>query len=339
MADDLEIEPEHGVLIERDGEPIALVRPITPDRLYQGGDETDQVGSVVTEKQIPRLRLDPVEGEPIELMALPAVASILPTDFPLTRLLQFVPDVSLKRKADTAAAAALAIKVEGVDGVRAADEALAAVREHVKGIEECFEFPTQAANALHKRLTGLRGDFCALSKDALDTVGKRIYAENRRLEAVAAEERRRQQEEADRQARADAAAAARKAEAAQAPPSVVQNLQRAAMVATAPPVALPVRTGLQRSSTVERWKARPQGTSGAEDPHPATADLTPAQAAQVMQLVKAVAGGTVPLSALEVNWSYLDDRANAERGAFKIPGIEAYDAGGLRGKPAPRRRR
>jgi len=48
--------------------------------------------------------------------------------------------------------------------------------------------------------------------------------------------------------------------------------------------------------------------------------------------MRAIAEGRVPLAAIEINWSYLNKRAGAEKTALAIPGIEAVDEGNARRK-------
>src|SRR5438105_8493267 len=110
-----------------------------------------------------------------------ALVHALPPTFPLLTLLRFLPDVRLKARADAAAAAALAIDVAADGGLVQADAAFAPVRTEIAEIELRFDGtkaepgPTMLAHQLHARLTGLRGDFVASAKAAIETVSRRIY--------------------------------------------------------------------------------------------------------------------------------------------------------------------
>lgn len=319
----------------------------TPDEAARGEQHVVQRGAVLAEYEPPRMRLaydaDAQEHEtspqPEAIAAIEpglALMQALPADFPLARLLQFVPDLALKRRVETAAEAALAVSVLGAAGVSAAEQALEPVRSALKAVEDGFEFPTNAAYQLHKRLTGLRGDFSKSGADALVLVGRRIVDENRRLTAEAEAERRRQQAEADRHAREDATRAAKEAERAQAPPAVVQTLTRQAQTAVAPPVTRHPGPAMASSSVVERWKARFQDVVDGE-PNPCVADMTPEQQIEARALLVAIAQGQQPLAGIEINWSYWNKRAAAEKTTMAVPGLEAFDEGGLRAKRSAKR--
>lgn len=259
---------------------------------------------------------------------------ILPADFPLPILARFIPNPALRVAADQAAAYAASIAVAGPEGLQRADLALTALRTSLKAIDEHFEEPTKIANDLHKRLTGIRGEWQSRGKQTIENVGRAMYTEQRRLDAIAAEERRQAQAEADRLARETARREAQAAAAAQAPAPVVEELQRQAETATAPPVAPspsapPVMKG---STTVTTWKARIAGTPGADDPNPETAELSPAQRVQVLVLLKAILDGRAPITAIEMNWKVLNARAKADKSTLAIPGIEAYEEGSVRAK-------
>lgn len=283
-----------------------------------------------------------VEIEPDAPEVLPAgdpagelvLARSLPEGFNLPALLRFLPDVRLKQRADALAADALAIDVTVEGGLVAADEALAPLRESVTEIETCFEDPTSLANQLHKRLTGLRTDFCTAAKAALETVSKRIAAEKRRLDQVALEAQRAAQAAADKQARADAQKAADAAKAAGQSKTVVAQLKEQAKVAVAPPVASPVRTPvLASTSVVAKWKARFVGSPADADPNPEVADMTADQQEQLRRVLLAVGNGQLPLAVCAgLDWSYLNKRAAAEKKTFEMPQLEAFDEGGTRKK-------
>lgn len=275
----------------------------------------------------------PAPADTQALARLPLV-EILPADFPLPILAKFVPRQELREKVDEASRYALSVTVTGPEGLSRADLALSALRTSLKAIDEHFEEPCRIANDLHKRLTGLRGEWQAEGKIAVQTVGRRVYDEQRRLEAIAAEERRKAQEDADRQARDAARREAEAAAAAKAPEPVVQELQRQAETATAPPVAASSYSPppMKSTSTVERWKVRPKGTPADAEPNPDMAHLTPAQRSCVIELMKAVLDGRAPLILFDINYGELNRRAAAEKTTFALPGFEAFDQGGTRAK-------
>jgi hypothetical protein len=48
--------------------------------------------------------------------------------------------------------------------------------------------------------------------------------------------------------------------------------------------------------------------------------------------MKAILDGRAPLAAVEINWSYLNRRAKADKGTLAIPGVEAFEEGSVRAK-------
>ena len=277
--------------------------------------------------------IEPDQSSPETLVAEPlALAQALPPGFNLPALLRFLPDVRLKQRAEADATAALAIDVSAKNGLLAADAALIPVRADLVEIEACFKDPTDLANQLHKRLTGLRADFCAAGKNAIEIVGRRIYTETRRLDDLAAEVRRKAQAEADRQTRAAAARAAQEAATHQAPPAVVEALKEQARVGTAPPVAAIETPVLPGTAMVQNWKARLLATPADAEPNPETKDLTEPQRAALLLLLRASVEGRAPLARIAVNWPAANDRAKAERTTMRIDGLEAFDQGGTRSK-------
>jgi hypothetical protein len=265
-------------------------------------------------------------SEPVRL------ALSLPPGFNLPALLQFLPDIRLKAAADAAAAEALAVTVSGADGVARGDVALGRARAATSSIERCFKDPVALAYELHKRLTGLRGDFVRAAEAAIRTVGQRVYDETRRLEQVAAEAQRVAQAQADEEQRKATAAAAKQAKAAGAPAAYVKEMREHAKVATAPPVASPAPAPVLTGSVMaQSWKARLAG-SPADDPQPEMEDLTAEQQAAVRAIFGRIADGTLPLLVGAINWPYVNRRAGADKQTFALPGFEAYDAGSLRGK-------
>lgn len=295
---DIEIEPEADIEIEIEPEPASPVPPSTEAL------------------------------EPARLM------EVLPADFRLPALIKFVPNGALRVAAEQAASYALSVAVEGAEGLKLADLAVATLRASLKAIDEHLEEPIGIANELHKRLTGVRSEWKATGAAAVNTVGSRIYTEQRRLEHIAQEERRRIQAEADRVTRENARREAEEAEKAKAPAPVVEELKRQAEVATAAPVSLPLSmpAPLANSTTVKTWKARIVGTPGSEEANPTMAELTAAQRQTVLAAMKDVVEGRAPMAAFEINWSYLNNRAKADKSTLAIPGFEAVEIGSVRAK-------
>ena len=312
----------------------------TPNLLDQDEPDVDTPAAAVVDDE-PDIDIPPpiaavATGPAIVETALVPVAlmEVLPADFPLPALIRFVPDGRLKAAAEQASAYALAVDVAGPEGVQRADLALTALRASQKAIEEHFKEPTSIANQLHKSLTGKCSEWLSPGRSALDTVSKRAYAEQQRLQRIADEARRVEQEEANRVAREVAKREAEAAAKNQAPPQVVQELERRAETATAPPVAAAASAPpkLAGSTPVTTWKARPQGTPADAEPNPRIAEMTVEQLAQARVLLRAILDNRAPITAIEICYATLNGRAKADKSTFNIPGFEAFADGGLRAK-------
>ena len=272
------------------------------------------------------------------LVTLVPLAEILPADFRLSPLVQFVPNIALRQAAESAAEYALDIVVSGADGLKQADLAAAVLRERQQSIESHFLEPIAIAHGLHKRLTTIRSEWLEAGARALKTLAGKMLTEQQRLEYIATAAKRAAQVEADKRAREDAAKEAERAAAAHAPLEVIEELRREAATATAPPVMVPDLEPpiLRSSSTVTTWKARLVGTSADAEPNPEVVALTPAQRLQVFALLRDILDGKAPLGAIELNWKYLNARAKADRKTMSIAGVEPYQDTGLRAKSGRR---
>jgi hypothetical protein len=273
--------------------------------------------------------------ESAALAPLPLV-EVLSADFPLPRLLKFCPDVRLRAALNQATRYALAVEVHGPEGLQRADVALAAVRASLKAIEAHFEDPKDLANKVHKRITSTIAEWCEDGEGAVKTIGRRIALEQTRLEQLAREARRKAQEEEDRKAREVARRLADEAAKQQAPAPVVEQMRKQAETATAPPVpqSAVAPAALRSSSVVKTWKARIAGTPADDDPLPAMADVSARQRVEVLKLLAAIIAAAAPLTCIDLNTSYLGQRAKADKSTLAIPGIEAFEDLGTRAKGA-----
>lgn len=296
------------------------------------------------------LDLEPLALEPDDIdEALPTIAvppapattlplaDVLPADVPLPALTRFVPDVALRTSAEEAARYALAVDVTGPEGLERADRALTVLRERQKAIGEHFGEPVEIANRLHKRLTALRKEWTAAGEAAIETVGRRVWAEDKRLKDVAAEVQRKAQAEADRQERERLQREADAAAKQQAPAPIVEELKRQAATATAPPVA-PVTTApvMRGTSTMTTWKARPKETPAEAEPNPKIAEMSAPQLARVKELLADILADKAPITAIEINYTVLNARAKSDKKTFAIAGFEAVEVGSIRAKAATR---
>jgi hypothetical protein len=266
-----------------------------------------------------------------QVMDVAPLASVLPAGFDIRGLLQFIPDVAIKRNIERLAAELRAIRVHGADGLVRAEAKRDELRAALAHKDQCFKHVCELANTLHKRFTGLRSDF-GRDGEAADTEAiTAIKVEKRRLDALAEAEARRLQQEADKEMRERLAQQAKDLKAAGAAPEVVREVKAAAKVAVAPPVMAPVLAPLSTSTLAKNVKARLRGTPDTDEVNPEIADMTPAQQAQVRAMCAKVATGEYPLAVLAgLDWGYLNARIKREGAAMGIAELEPYDVGSLR---------
>ena len=261
------------------------------------------------------------------------LVEVLAADVPLPMLIKFVPDLRFKIAVQEAVDRAQSVNVTGSEGLAEADLALTDLRDAVKNALEHFREPVEIANGLHKWMTTRRAEWTGSGPETVTALGRRMFEEQRRLQKIADDAARREQEIAD-QAQKDAAAKeAKAAESAGAPQVVVEQLREQAKTATAAPVTkVPAALKLSGSAIVATFKARIKGTPGHADPNPQIGELTVEQVEQVRVLLTAIINGTAPMSAISLNWSYLNARAKADKKTFSIAGMEYFEDGGARGK-------
>jgi hypothetical protein len=328
--DDVPLDDEASVALEDRDQDVPLVDDdVAIDAVRPGPKRIDHV------QDITHFVADP---EPAPVVAVARLAEILPADFPLPALIQFVPDTRFKIALDVAVEQAMAIDVTAEGGLVEADKALARVRETIKHAEAHFAEPADIAYRLHKSITGTRAEWTKPGSECVATVGTRMAVENRRLDKIAEDIRREQQRIADEAARAEAQRRADAAKAQAAPPQVVEQMQAQAKTATASPVAKQALAPALTHTTITKvWKARLAGTPADDEPNPPMAELTPLQIEEVRKLLQAVLDGKAPLTALDLNWSVLNSRAGSDKTTFAIPGVEAYQHDSTRGKGGRRR--
>lgn len=276
---------------------------------------------------------DPV-GEAMAQSIAQPLMQILPADFPLPALIRFVPKPELKVALDQAAAYALSLEIKGggQEALATADLAVTALSDAIKAFEADFEDAASLANRLHKQITSARAEGSAAGKQAKDAIGRAIYAELKRLTDIENERRRQEQEEANRQARAQAEADAKAAQKNNAPPQVVEQLQKRVETAVAPPVPVAAPVKMAGTSVVTTWKARIKGTPADAEPNPKMAEITPEQHAKALELMADIIAGKQPITCFEWNWPVLNGRAKSDKGTLAITGIEAFADGGVRSR-------
>lgn len=268
---------------------------------------------------------------------------ILPADFPLPRLIKFVPNLEVKARLDAAVAHLGGVVVSGLDGLAAADIAMEAVRQSIKAAE--LEFADAAADAhnIHKAITGARADWVAAGTAVLARKGADVAREKRRLDDLERDQARQAQEQANRVERERLAAEAERQASLGAPAAVVEVMKTQAAVAQAPPPLRPVSSAaavMTHSTGVKEWKARLQGTLADDEQQPEMFDLTAAQIVSVRAAMLASATTGENLGFFDINWPAVKARAKADGKTFKVAGFEAYEdystrAKGQRGAKKP----
>jgi len=268
------------------------------------------------------------------------VMTILPASVALPRLTQFVPDTRLKDAVSEASLVAAGVDVRGAEGLARADQALEHVRDTVKAVKAAFEEPCRVAHQVHERLTSMRADYLEAGEAAIAVVGRRIYVEQQRLKALEAEARRKAQAEADATAKAEARARAEEAALADAPPEVVESLQEHVESATAAPVHVePLASPLKNTTIVKNWTVTVKGTPRDEElQQPSIEIATEYQRHQLDVLMAAILAKQAPVVCVTWNWPAITKLAKAGESTFSVEGLEAYDAGGVKGKAGRRRK-
>lgn len=333
--DELPIEPEIPIE-ELPIEEPANELPIEPESAGLTPSQDRQVAEALRD-------IDAVA--PMQQLATVPVVEVLPADFPLPALINFVPNRALIQ-ADRDAVEKLrsiTVKDKGQEALAVLDAALSVRRATRKAVEANFDEPKRLANELHKSITGKLAEVVKPGDDVMQQKSREAGDELNRLTRLEAERRRTAQEEANRRERERLKREADEAKQNAAPPAVVQQLQQQAQTAVAPPVQVaepPAKAAMASSTTVDTYKCRPIGTpDDAEDQNPPIKEMTKEQALSVRRLLQAIVDGQAAMTCIEVNYSLLNDRASKEGTTFSVPGFEAYKVTSLRAKPAQRGRR
>lgn len=270
------------------------------------------------------------------LVALP-LQDILGAGVALPTLVRFVPDERLRENLALAIekAGAVAVANTGAEGLLLADAALIDLRNCLTAIETNFDEPKKIAHQLHKGLTSTLALWCMPGTAAIASLTRAVTTEQARIRKIEDDARRAAQADADRRAREEAKRRADAAAAQQAPRQVVQEMRQAAKTVSAPPVPTQTTLPAMRGHTpVTTWKARLAGCATEAESNPAIGAMSPIELAQVRRLLEAILAGTGPFAAIDINWSYLNKRAAAEKSTLAIAGIEAYEVPGLRARGA-----
>jgi hypothetical protein len=231
----------------------------------------------------------------------------------------------LSEKAGQLLAVAKAYRITSPVMYAASADDLKAVKAQAKVIEEARTSITVPLNAALKSVNDLfraPAQFCteaesvlkvAMTAYTVEEQHKEREAQAKRDEAAAAERRRLADEAAASQKLADEAAAAGDSATAEALQAQANASTNVIDLISAAPAAAPQITKVSGISMTERWSS---------------------QVDDLMELVKAVAAGTVPLEALEANTKFLDNQARALKANMKYAGVRAVMAQSISARAA-----
>lgn len=218
--------------------------------------------------------------------------------------------VELQQQSSTTLTEAKAFKIAAAPKYQEAGERLKAIMALKKKIAETFDPHIDRAYKAHKELVAEKKSHETPLLEAEGHIKRAMlgYQQDqerirREAEAKAQEEARKERERLE--ARAVKAAAAGKAEKAEA------LQQSAAMVVT--PIIAPTTPRVAGISTRITYKAT---------------------VIDKLELVKAVAAGTVPLNALDCNMPFLNNQARAMRETLAYPGVKVEQETGLASRSA-----
>lgn len=209
-----------------------------------------------------------------------------------------------------------------------------------KDVEGWFAPMCDAAHKAWKTLTGKRASITDPLDEAIEALSTRYAAFKRQEEARAEAERRQREKEAQEREqarlRAEAAEAQRLAEEAAAAALVAPSREEAAVLEEqAEQLTQQAEQTRVEAATVEA-PVLPRQSAIADVKGPSVAQNWTWELVDKMALIKAVAAGQVSTEALGVNTTYLNQRAKADKGTAKIPGVRFFDKGSVRASRSPR---
>ena len=195
-----------------------------------------------------------------------------------------------------------AVKIVDADSYVKASGLWQDIRALRAKVKESFDPIIQKAHAAHRAALDSKAKVDAPLEVAEKTVKKAMNAWDEEQERIRQEEQRRLQEEARKREEEARLAAAIEAEQAGAKEEAEQILEEPVYVA---PVVVQKQTPKVQGGPVFRtvWKH---------------------QVTDLMALVKAVAAGHAPLTAIQANDVFLGQQARSLKDALRIPGVKAY---------------
>lgn len=195
-----------------------------------------------------------------------------------------------------------AVKIVDADSYVKASGLWQDIRALRAKVKESFDPIIQKAHAAHRAALDSKAKVDAPLEVAEKTVKKAMNAWDEEQERIRQEEQRRLQEEARKREEEARLAAAIEAEQAGAKEEAEQILEEPVYVA---PVVVQKQTPKVQGGPVFRtvWKH---------------------QVTDLIALVKAVAAGHAPLTAIQANDVFLGQQARSLKDALRIPGVKAY---------------
>lgn len=192
-----------------------------------------------------------------------------------------------------------------------ADNELAGIKRQMKRLDDMRSDMKAPILDAGRKIDGLFNPMIDVCKRAAALLQPKILSYDRELAAARAEMQRKLQIEADAQKKqledqAEKLQAAGATEAAAA-------VKEASTMVSAPQIPIAVSTAARSTVTRVTWSA---------------------EVVDLMALVKAVAGGTAPLSALQADMTYLNGRARVDKDNLAIPGVKAVPNESLSAKRA-----
>ena len=241
---------------------------------------------------------------------------------------------AIARQADDMVARAKAFVVDSPASYEQAGRMIDAIKAKRKDVEGFFAPMAEKAHAAWKALTEKRRSLTDPLDEAAVALSVRYSEYSRRMREEAEAERRRQEKEAQERERArlkaEAEAREREAEearrAAERADTREDAQQLEAMAETMHAEAAVIK---QEAATVEA-PVLPLTSPIDHVKGPTVAQNWQHEVADFEALIRAVVAGQVSTQALLPNDTYLRQRAKADKGTAKIPGVRFFDAGSVR---------
>ena len=189
-----------------------------------------------------------------------------------------------------------------------AGEYLKKIKSHLKRIGEFFDPLVKSAHETHKKLTTQKRTFESTLLQAEQEVKAEMAGYQKKQEHLRQEEADKLQKELQRQEETIRLNAAIRAEEAGNNALAERILEQQGHISAVVLPGIPKQEGISYS---EVWKF---------------------EVVDLMELVKAVSAGKVPLSAIQANQLFLGQQARSLKGLFSYPGVKVWSEKDVRAK-------